>query len=152
VQTKRKQRVLYYGTRKTDKLVRCYRKKCLDVFRVEIELHSRLLRDVATLDGFLFLPDVVYPKHFQFVAFDWGRLQQHLSRRPCDEGSRIIAGARRRSDSLQRARRYLNRKGVLNVHRFLVPLALNAPVRRALKRWVRQFKRNHDGQAQSYAG
>jgi hypothetical protein len=133
--------VLYYGTRKTDKLVRCYRKKCLDIFRVEVELHSRLLRDVSTLDDFVFLPDVVYPKHFQFVAFDWGRLQQYLSRRPGDEGSRIISGARRRSSSLHRVRRYLDSKGVVNFHRFLVPLALNEEVSRALDRWARHFKK-----------
>jgi hypothetical protein len=141
VQKEKKPPVLYYGTRKTDKLVRCYRKRCLGVFRVEVELHSRLLRGISTLDDFLFLPGVVYPRHFQFVAFDWGRLQKYLSRRPGNEGSRIIAGARRRSDSLQRVRRYLNRKGVFNVHRFLVPLALNDAVRRVLDRWARNFKK-----------
>ena len=133
--------MLYYGNRKTDKLIRCYRKNCLGVFRLELELHSRLLRDISTLDDFLFLPDVVYPKHCQFVAVDWARLQQYLSRKPGDEGSRIISGARRRSGSLQKVRRYLTKKGVVNIHRFLVPLTLNEEVSRALDRWARYFKK-----------
>jgi hypothetical protein len=138
-----KKRALSYGGRKADKLVRCYQKDGLGVFRVEVELHSGLLRrnDISTLDDFLYLPDIVYPKHFQFVALNWRRLEQYLRRRLGDEGSRIIAGARRRAASLQRVRRYLNRSGVLNVHRFLVPLALNEEISRALDRWARHFKK-----------
>lgn len=136
-----RRRALYYGTRKTDKLVRCYKKDGLGVFRVELELHSRLLRDTLTVDDFLYLPDVVYPKHCQFVAFDWSQLEQYLSGKLGDESGRIIAGARRRAASLRRVRRYLDRNGVVNVHRFLVPLALNDEVSRALERWARHFKK-----------
>jgi hypothetical protein len=141
VQNEEKKQALYYGSRKTDKLVRCYQKNTLGVFRVELELHSGLLREISTLDDFLYLPDVVYPNHFQFVAFDWSRLEQYLSRRLGDEGRRVIAGARSRSPSLQRVRRYLNRKGVANVHRFFTPLAINEKARRALDQWARQFKK-----------
>jgi hypothetical protein len=141
VQNEEKKRALYYGGRKTDKLVRCYQKDTLGVFRVELELHSGLLCDITTLDDFLYLPDVVYPNHFQFVDFDWNRLEKYLSKRLGDESRRIIAGAKGRSLSLQRVRRYLNRKGVANVHRFLVPLAVNEKARRALDKWVRQFKK-----------
>jgi hypothetical protein len=130
---------LYYGGRKTAKLVRCYQKKVLGVFRVELELHSRLLRDILTLDDFPNLPDIVYPKHLQFVEIDWGQLEQYLNRLG-DDGCRLIAGARRRAASLRRVRRYLGRNGVVNVHRFLVPLALNDKVNRALERWARHFK------------
>lgn len=143
VQNEEKRQALRYGGRKTDKLVRCYEKNSLRVFRVELELHSRLLRlnDISTLDDFLYLPDVAYPKHLQFVEFDWARLEQYLNRRPGDDGPRIVAGARRRSLSLQRVRRYLNRKGIMNVHRFLVPLEMNEKVSRALDRWARHFKK-----------
>ncbi len=126
--------------RKTDKLVRCYQKDTLGVFRVELELHSGLLREISTLDDFLYLPDIVYPKHFQFVAFDWVRLEQYLSKSHGDQSRRIIAGAKSRAPSLQRVRRYLNRKGVANVHRFFTPLAVNEKARRALDEWARQFK------------
>jgi hypothetical protein len=139
VQNKKKSLVLFYGGRKTGKLVRCYWKTKLGVDRVELELHSGLLRrnNISTLDDFIYLPDTVYPKHLQFVDFDWNRLEHHLSRRPANESSRIIAGAKRRAASLQRVRRYLDKHGVANVHRFLVPLAMNDEISRALDRWAR---------------
>lgn len=141
MQTEEKKQALYYGSRKTDKLVRCYQKTTLGVFRVELELHSGLLHDISKLDDFLYLPDVVYPKHFQFVAFNWSRLEQYLSKTFGDEGRRIIAGAKRRSPSLQRVRRYLDRQGVVNVHRFFTPLAINEKARHALEQWARHFKK-----------
>lgn len=138
-----KKRVLYYGSRKTGKLVRCYEKKNLGVFRVEVELHSGLLRDneILTLDNFIDLADVICPKHLQFVEFDWNRLEQYLSNTLGDKGRRLLAGARHRSPSLQRVRRYLHRNGVTNVHRFLTPLAINKKAQRALDRWASQFKK-----------
>jgi hypothetical protein len=139
VQSEEKKRALYYGSRKTDKLVRCYQKNTLGVFRVELELHSGLLRDIATLDDFVYLPDVVYPNHLQFVDFDWSRLEKYLSESLGDEGRRIIAGAKSRSRSLRRVRRYLSRKGVTNVHRFFSALEINKKARRALDQWARQF-------------
>jgi hypothetical protein len=132
---------LRYGGRKTGKFVRCYWKKELGVYRVEVELHSSLLRNISTLDDFLYLPDIVYPKHLRFVEFDWKWLRQHLSKRFAEESSRIIAKAKRRATSLQRVRRYLHRHGTANVHRFLVPMAVNEEVRRALDRWARDFKK-----------
>jgi hypothetical protein len=143
VQNEEKKHALNYGSRKTGKFVRCYEKDKLAVFRVELELHSGLLRDndVRTLDHFLYLPDAVHPKHLLFVEFDWKRLEQHLSRRPAQESSRIIAGAKRRAASLQRVRRYLDKNGVVNVHRFFQPLAINDQIRRALERWARDFKK-----------
>jgi hypothetical protein len=136
-----KAKQLRYGGRKTGKFIRCYRKKELGLDRVEVELHSSLLRGISTLDEFLYLPDIVYPKHLQFVEFDWGRLEQHLSKKPVNESSRILAGAKRRAASLQRVRRYLQKHGVANVHRFLVPMALNKEVSRALDRWAQDFKK-----------
>jgi hypothetical protein len=102
VQKEEKDQILYYGSRKSCKLVRCYQKGSLGVFRVELELHSGLLHDISDLDDFLYLPDIVFPKHFQSVALDWSRLEQYLSRRLGDESDRIIAGARRRAPSLRK--------------------------------------------------
>lgn len=61
-----------------------YRKPKLGVFRVEVELHSGILRrnNISTLDDFVDVPQLVYPKHFQFVAFDWERLERYLRRKP----------------------------------------------------------------------
>ena len=141
MQNNEKTKALRYGGRKTGKLVRCYWKKELGVFRVEPELHSSLLRNISALDDFSYLPDIVYPKHLQFVEFDWRRLEQQLSRRPAGESRRIIAGARPRSSSFQRVRRYLHKHGIANIHRFFVPLPINDQVSRALDRWARHFKK-----------
>ena len=141
MQGKKRQRVLYYGGRKSEKLVRCYHKDALGVFRVELELHSNLLRQhsISTLGDFLYLPDVVCPKHLQFVELDWKRLERYLAARFGNEGPRIFAGVKKRATSLQRVRRYLGKHGVVNFHRFLMPHPLNNDVTRALKRWGRRF-------------
>lgn len=130
---------LYWGARKSDKLVRCYPKEALDNYRMELELHSQLLRreQISTLDDFDGLPDSIYPRHFQFVDVDWVRLKQCLSRKR--DGHDLIAGAQVRAASLSRLRRYLRKHGVANFHRFLTPLALNERVDRALTRWMRDF-------------
>lgn len=143
MQGKKPSRVLYFGSRKSDKFVRCYQKEGLQVFRVELELHSRLLRrhSVSTLDDLRSLPGVVYPKHLQFVEFDWERLERYLTKRFGAQASRILAGARKGEASLQKVRRYLTRQGVVNVHRFLVPLAINKEIVHALNRWARTFRR-----------
>jgi hypothetical protein len=139
----RKRRHLYYGDRKADKLVRCYWKAKLPAFRVELELHSGLLRrhHISTLDDLLDLPEIVYPKHIQFVEIDWARLERHLAKRFGKKASQILARARKQGSSMQRLRSYLRGKGVVNAHRFLVPLAINETVFRELKRWARHFRR-----------
>jgi hypothetical protein len=138
-----KRRALHYGTRKSDKFVRCYYKHGLRVFRVEVELHSGLLRrnDISTLDDFIYLPDLIYPTHLQFVDLDWRRLKRYLAKNLGDESDRVITGVKRRVASLRWLRRYFSRKGVVNVHRFLVPLALNDEVNRALNSWAHHFKK-----------
>jgi hypothetical protein len=131
---------LYWGGRKSDKLVRCYKKKLLARYRVELELHSQLLKreQISTLDDFDGIPDAIYPRHIQFVDVDWRRLKQHLLRKP--NGHALIAGAQLRAASLSRLRRYLRRHRVVNFHRFLVPLAINDKIDRALTRWMRDFE------------
>jgi hypothetical protein len=138
----KKGRVLYFGGRKSDKLIRCYRKHGLEVFRVELELHSNLLRreHIATLNDFLGLPAVICPKHLQFVAVAWNRLRRHLKRKLGKRSDAVFTAARQRASSIRRVQRYLRRKGVSNAHRFLVPLAINKDVTGALNRWEREFK------------
>lgn len=141
VRGRKQKRVLYYGDRKSDKLIRCYQKKRLGVFRVELELHSKLLREhgIATLDDLIYLPEIVCPKHLQFVKLDWQQLEKHLTDKFGAAGLRVFSGAQKRAASLQRARRYLSKRGVANVHRFVVPLRVNKEVQRALEKWRRKF-------------
>jgi hypothetical protein len=139
-----KGRVSYWGGRKCNKFVRCYEKPEVASYRVEVELHSQLLRreKISTLDDFDGLPLSIYPKHFQFVTVDWDRLHRHLMRKRNSQA--IIAGAQQRRRSLSRLRRYLRRKGITNFHRFLVPHAMNKKIDRAFTRWIRQFEDAHE--------
>ncbi len=137
---KHKHRGLYWGGRKCGKLVRCYYKKPLRFYRVELELHSRFLsdEDIKRLDDVDAVAVIIHPQHFQFVDVDWERLKQYLSRK--QHGRTLLAGARRRAASLSRLRRYLRRHGIKNFHRFLVPLPINEKINRAFTRWMRDFQ------------
>jgi hypothetical protein len=137
----RKNNTIYYGSRKSDKLIRGYEKPEVGSYRVEVELHSGLLRRhrIVGLDDLVRLPEVLCPKHFQFVDFDWNRLKKHLARKLGGKSDSMLAGARRRRTSILRLQRYLRRKGVFNTHRFLLPRATNKDVVQALKRWARGF-------------
>jgi hypothetical protein len=132
---------LYYGSRKSDKFVRCYEKIEVGAYRVELELHSGLLRrhNISALNDLARLPELVYPKHFDIVDFDWDHLRQYLVNKIGGRSDAVIAGARQRRTSILRLQRYLRRKGVFNTHRYLVPRAINGGIIRALKRWARTF-------------
>jgi hypothetical protein len=144
VHKKDKGHVSYWGGRKCDKFVRAYQKEEVDSYRVELELHSQFLNreDISALGDFDFLQNAIYPRHFQFVDVDWDRLERHLRQKR--HGRSLIAGARKRGNSLSRVRRYLRRHGIRNFHRFLVPLAINKKIDRAFTRWIRKFEESHE--------
>jgi len=52
-----------------------------------------------------------------------------------------MAGVEQRAASLSRVRAYLRRKGIANIHRFLLPLRINDEINRALARWSVRFTR-----------
>jgi len=132
---------LYYGSRKSDKLVRCYEKPEVGAYRVELELHSGFLgrNSISQLDDLVRIPVLVCPKHFQLVDLDWNQLRRHLEKKIGDRSDSIIAAAQRRTPSILRLKRYLRRKSIFNVHRFLVPRTINKDVSRALNKWIRKF-------------
>jgi len=133
--------VLYWGGRKSGKYVRCYWKIELGDYRVELELHTRLLRreHILTLDDLEDLPEVIYPRHVQFVQVDWTRLEQHISQRLGSRAKWAINEARRRASSICRLRRYLRKQGVVNFRRFVAPLPINDEIDHALGNWARHF-------------
>jgi len=129
---------LRFGSRKSGKLVRCYPKAEIDAFRVEIEIHSRLLRanQVTTVDDMWKLAVAVVPDHIRFVRVSWKRLRRHLMRKfGRAKGRRLHRETRERAYSIHRLCRYLRNRGVHNVHRFLVEMAINNQLRRALGDW-----------------
>ena len=142
VQIRDRNPVRYFGTRKSCKYVRCYWKDELEVYRVELELHGRLLRrhKIAMLEDLISLPALIYKKHLWFVTFNWSALKQYLKTKIGRRRHELIAVAQERRISIKRLQRYLRRKGVLNPNRFLVSLAINDEINRALKRWERHFE------------
>lgn len=148
VKNKNKLNVLYFGGQKSGKLVRCYWKGEVNAFRVELELHRRLLRDADSDDDdgegdVDVLSDLVEqncPLHLQFVKADWKRLKQYLVNRFGERGLLILATAKHRATSIGRLREYLRRRGIPNPHRFFVPLKINKAINRALSRWIDEFE------------
>ena len=132
--------ILYWGGRKSEKLVRCYDKKELATYRVEPELHSPLLRDehISTLEDFDGLPEVIFPHHFRFVDVDWDRLKRNLTRKRNSQA--LISGAQQRRTSLSRLRRYLRRTASRIFIAFSCLLRLTKRSDRAFTRWIRQFE------------
>lgn len=142
---------LRYGSRKSAKLIRAYWKAEVNAFRVEVELHSRLLsrgrrerarktaneltNDVATA------PYLLIPKHVCFMRFRWPALRRYLTHRLGRLGCRVLDEARAKATiSLRAAAYFLRRSGVNNVHRFLVPMRINEAMDSALTKWSLDFK------------
>jgi hypothetical protein len=130
-----------YGSRKGQKLVRCYSKKELNSFRVELELHSAWLRryGISQLEDLRKLPASLFPNHFRFVDLDWKRLEKCLLHRGL-QAAQIIEEAKQKSDSIHGVLWFLRRSaGVNNAHRFLVDGYGNQTIQESLKKWSQQF-------------
>jgi hypothetical protein len=134
---------LRYGSRKSPKLVRAYDKEAVACFRVELEIHSPLLRKYGIGTGFELgrLAGMLVPAHFQFVGVRWDKLRVYLAKKfGQQEGERIVEEARERAESsVHTATRYLSRRGVANVHRFVSPLRLNRRLQKAIQCWAKKF-------------
>jgi hypothetical protein len=132
---------LRYGARHSGKLVRCYQKAKLGAYRVELELHSQLLRQhgirrIENLDKAQF----VFPGHIRFVTPSWKRLFRFLNRKfGAQRAEAILSAAKRHAPSLPCLCAYLRSKGICNVHRFFDDTRINREVNRALQEWARSF-------------
>jgi hypothetical protein len=135
----------YFGSRTSTKLVRCYEKTAVASYRIELEIHSGLLhksgvKRVRELSRFA---KTLCPSHVRFVFVSWLALKRYLKRRFGTKGEEIYVEAQSRSQlSLRRAMRYLARQGVTNVHRFLIPSAVDDEIKRGLNRWARRWGKN----------
>ena len=136
---------LRYGSRKAAKLVRCYWKQEINAYRVEPELHPGVLDkyDIVAVQDLPKVARAIYPKHVHFGEIDWRKLRSYLAKRDPRDGEDIFQGALKRAKSMRRVTQYLRRKRIPNVHRFLVPLAINAKVKQALEKWALQFEKEY---------
>jgi hypothetical protein len=130
-----------YGARHGDKLARCYYKDNLSVLRVELQLHSRFLRQqhIAQIEDLSQLPAALFPKHLKFVQLDWDALNTHLSKKHL--GKRQIARRlRKEAASLPGAMHFLrSQAGVRNPHRFLKQIAPSKAVQELIEEWAADF-------------
>jgi hypothetical protein len=133
---------LRYGSRSSAKFVRCYFKEQITSFRVELEIHSALIRKYGAFN----LQDLsscalrLYPAHICFVELSWRRLRRHLTYKFGTRAGLVFAETKKRASiSLRRATRYLSQQGVSNVHRFLRPLRMNDELQQALRSWAERF-------------
>jgi hypothetical protein len=143
---------LRYGARRSGKFVRCYSKTEVHAFRVELELHSSLLRKlrINTISDVSYVSSV-HPKHFRLVRFEWHRLRRYLARRFPGKSRRILGVTRRKArSSLQRAMKYLRRSNVHNPHRFLTDLRINQTISETLINWAITFKEHLNGYIPRY--
>jgi len=141
---------LRYGTRRSGKLVRSYWKEEVEAYRVELELHSRLLLEANSKTKeknyeFIDVPNHIFPihieKHFRFVRIRWRALKRYLLRRFGRRGQTILHVARSKAQqSLGSVTAFLGSEGVVNVHRFLKPMLINKLIDRALTDWFRDFR------------
>lgn len=134
--------ISWWGTRRSAKFVRVYRRPS-GTFRVELEFHSPWLRQHHIRDCFDFrrIPNLVIPRHLCFYRLDWPavtrKIRQSLPNPPL--ALRNLGWGR---DDLDGTLRFLrNELSFTNTHRFLVPLALNGRVARALQLWAAQWPR-----------
>jgi hypothetical protein len=134
-------RSIVYGSRNGEKFVRCYSKKNIGAFRIEVEFHSGWLRRhrIAVLEDVRKLPSLVYPQHVRFVKIDWIGLEKYAARRGRPH-SRSIQHAKTGFESVHQAMRFLRTGAhVLNVHRFVQLLHVGKEIQEALKKWSRKF-------------
>lgn len=131
-----------YGGRNCPKLVRCYQKKEVDRFRVELEIHPALLRKyaVSKVNDFGRLCPKLLRSHVRFVGISWRRLSRVLEKRFGSRHPVMLEEAKDRAlVSLRRVLRFLKRNGVTNPHRFLHNMRINDDMRAALRAWAEHF-------------
>jgi hypothetical protein len=130
-----------YGSRKSRRFVRCYWKKELGIFRVEVQISSRWYRESNKCDrtmwGLAALP--IFPNDLFFARFDWEALDTFLTR----FGPRyriVFDEAKKRSGSIHKLLHYLRvEAGIGTADRFLRPLKINIEIARAWRSWARDF-------------
>ncbi len=128
------------------KIVRAYVKWGTSQFRIELELHVKLLRELGISDIFDFrkLRSALFPDHIRFEKLNEQRLAVPFYRSDLPLEKRRIVRKRvkqKAQRSVWEATRYLREEAHLtNVRRFLVPIPeINEVIRVALERMLAQW-------------
>ena len=130
-----------FGTHRSARLIRAYRKTRLGVFRVELQLNSGWLLRHGIHDCFDLhrIPALLMRRHFLFCTLNWDALRRRI-RRSVPNARRALELLEWERHNLYATLRFARRElRLANTHRYLVPLALNQVVARALNRWAAQY-------------
>jgi len=127
-------RYVTYGSKKGGKFIRAYYKYAIDAQRVEFELRQRFLEThaIRSIYDLWKLADILPGAHIRFVRIDDDRVAQRL--RNSAKENKIPETLNRLAElkpRLHDALTYLRAQGMLNCHRFLVPLSVNKVIRDA---------------------
>ncbi|HLW99795.1 MAG TPA: hypothetical protein VKR82_14195 [Candidatus Acidoferrales bacterium] len=140
----RKPGIVWFGTRRSSKFVRCYLRVRTQVFRIELELHAAWLRRNEIQDCFDFqrIPGLIARRHIFFCKLDWDAVIRRI-RRTVPNAPLALRNLSWEKHDLHATLRFL--RGELrftNTHRFLEPLALNGVVTHALNLWATQWPKS----------
>jgi hypothetical protein len=129
----------WFGVPGGHHFVRCYRKHPVNAFRVEEQCNRGHLQKhgVETAAEIIQLPQLLV-KQLGFFQMNWNRLSAHVRRRP-RYAEVILRKAHDQEECLHNLLRFLRTIGISNPRRFLVPLAVNSDIQRAVLRWNRQW-------------
>jgi hypothetical protein len=133
-----------FGTRRSAKFVRAYIKPKLHVFRIELQLNAAWFRRAGIRDCFDFwrIPELVLRRQILFCKLDWDALRRCI-KKTVPNADRALELLEWQPDDLHATLRFLRGElRLTNTHRFLIPLALNHEVARALKDWADQWPRH----------
>lgn len=131
--------LLQYGSRRSPRFVRCYWKKEINAFRIELEFHFRYPYQ-GPYGIYLLTGWHVGKKELDFVKVDWQALRKHLQRKDIWSNG-VLSETKARRPSIHGFLRYLrNSLGVTNPHRFLRSMKLGETVRQAIEDFGKSYK------------
>jgi len=137
-----------WGSARSAKIVRAYVKFEASSFRIELQLHSRFLRQhgINHAPDFAKLATILPQHHIYFAAIDDDKLKKYLQRSRLSHKTRteILKTVRKSQKSLWSTLCLLRSKyRFANVRRLLSPLpGINAVVSAALKQWAEQWQKH----------
>lgn len=138
---------VWFGAPNSSKFLRCYPKREVGGFRMELQVNRKLLEvhGIKTANDFLRLVAIVVHQ-VQFFRVDWKQLTRYV-RRNLRHPEAILRKAHERKGNLNKLLRFLRQVRVANPDRFLVSLPVNQKISAAVRRWAKRWEK--DGSQQT---